>query len=523
MALLAMLVTAPEGERTRAWLQDALWGMRARPQAQQSLRRELSALRDLFRTEENSLIGSDLERVWIDLNRCQIDDTGRENGAAFLEGFDIPGAEGFEDWLRQQRQASTVPVSGKVTSGTSHEIVQLEVPETSTHERSAVAILPFTDETGGTGSEHWVNGIGAEMERMLSRLRWLPVISSSTMENLMGLDQPIQSLGELVSAEYLLSGKARRTGEDLLIELALMTTSGGQLLWSETFTLETSGTTQQIVDLTSRVVAILAGRIETDEHGQVLDRPIEDLALQEMVWRARWHMRRLTREDAALAREVLTRAIALRPNFAEALILYAWTLSWDVWSKRQGADQIDAFRRIAARARDADPFDGRPYMLLGMSELWQRRFDSADELLNQAVQLNPSLTNAWGNLGSLRYLTNEPDKALQPLRTGLRFGPYDTEAFFLLGELAVSNYMLGRYEEAVEYANLALARRPAYLYSNVVKVNALARLGDHDAAVTAKARLFRLKDDFDDGFLDWLPFKDRSWPERLRREFRSVE
>ena len=45
MALLAMLAMAGDGERTRAWLQDRLWGTRERAQAQSSLRRELSNLR----------------------------------------------------------------------------------------------------------------------------------------------------------------------------------------------------------------------------------------------------------------------------------------------------------------------------------------------------------------------------------------------------------------------------------------------------------------------------------------------
>ena len=42
-ALLAMLAVASNGERTRSWLQDGLWGSRQRAQAQQSLRRELAS------------------------------------------------------------------------------------------------------------------------------------------------------------------------------------------------------------------------------------------------------------------------------------------------------------------------------------------------------------------------------------------------------------------------------------------------------------------------------------------------
>ena len=45
-ALIAMLAMASEGERTRGWLQEKLWGARQHTQARSSLRRELSDLRD---------------------------------------------------------------------------------------------------------------------------------------------------------------------------------------------------------------------------------------------------------------------------------------------------------------------------------------------------------------------------------------------------------------------------------------------------------------------------------------------
>ncbi len=48
MALVAMLAMASRGERTRAWLQDRLWGSRQKAQAQQSLRRELGNLRRML-------------------------------------------------------------------------------------------------------------------------------------------------------------------------------------------------------------------------------------------------------------------------------------------------------------------------------------------------------------------------------------------------------------------------------------------------------------------------------------------
>src|SRR5882757_8251629 len=100
---------AAEGERTRAWLQDRLWGTRERAQAQSSLRRELSNLRKCLNrgSARPALV---CEHHWVRLDLTQFDiDAGPSGGAPpataeFLEGFDIAGEEGFEEWLREQRR-----------------------------------------------------------------------------------------------------------------------------------------------------------------------------------------------------------------------------------------------------------------------------------------------------------------------------------------------------------------------------------------------------------------------------------
>jgi DNA-binding SARP family transcriptional activator len=63
MALIAMLATARDGERTRVWLQDNLWGKRRYLEAQGSLRRELLNLRKLLNRPLAELIVCRREKV----------------------------------------------------------------------------------------------------------------------------------------------------------------------------------------------------------------------------------------------------------------------------------------------------------------------------------------------------------------------------------------------------------------------------------------------------------------------------
>jgi len=62
-ALIATLAMAKDGERTRAWLYDKLWGSRSELQARSSLRRELSNLRKLLNTPDLQLLVCAHDRV----------------------------------------------------------------------------------------------------------------------------------------------------------------------------------------------------------------------------------------------------------------------------------------------------------------------------------------------------------------------------------------------------------------------------------------------------------------------------
>jgi len=437
MALLAMLATAPDGERTRGWLQDRLWGSRARPQAQQSLRRELSRLREALDFPDGCLIDSDSERVWIDLARCEIDHGDRDLGAAFLEGFDIPGEEGFEDWLRDQRQRYPAPAprAAPAFRDLPRAVIDVDQPTPGFGGRPAIAIIPLTDETGDPDNQFRAEGVTEELVQRLSRLRWLPVIAASTMTEVATPDQTSSVIGRLVGAGFVLRGRIAINHDKPMLHLNLVETDRGQILWSERFELIPDGGTGLLDELIGQIVAILTSRIETEQQVRVLDRPIESLDPHEMVWRARWHMRRFTSRDASIARDLLEQAIERFPNSAEVLTQFAWALAWDTWSQRGSSNDISAFRTIAMRARDADPFDGRAYMLLGMADLWMRRFDTAGQLFEEAVRLNPSLVNAWGNLGSYHYLSGQPEQAFEPLRTALDKHQVVRFAYLKPGEL----------------------------------------------------------------------------------------
>ena len=154
-ALIAMLALAGGGERTRSWLQDKLWGSRQAAQAQASLRNELSSLRGAFSSNDPVLLGADHARVWIDLSLVKVDARRFDETSGvvgeFLEGLDIAGEDGFEDWLRDERARLSEISERRRALPTEMSLAPPAVitsQPTQFNKLPALAVLPFTNQTG---------------------------------------------------------------------------------------------------------------------------------------------------------------------------------------------------------------------------------------------------------------------------------------------------------------------------------------------------------------------------------------
>ena len=528
MALLAMLAMAAEGERTRAWLQDRLWGTRERAQAQSSLRRELSNLRKCLNrgSARPALV---CEHHWVRLDLTQFDIDARPAGGAppataeFLEGFDIAGEEGFEEWLREQRRLissrSTDSVEAKPpVAGTEQpagSFLDLSLSAARFDDRPALAVLPFTNLTGDDVNDYICEGLSEDLIDRLSRLRWLPVIARNSSFAFNPDKTDPRLVGQSLGAKYILEGRLRTVGRSFSISLNLSDTATGVTLWSHRLPLPPQRSQDALDPLVAALVSVLDAQIDYAEQVRARGKRQNRLEFNDLIWRGRWHLNRLTRADADMARGLFDEALELEPTSPEALIQATFSLGWTLWARRGDDSEIADMRKLAQRAIIADPDDGRGHMLAGIAEMWRRQPARARTLLQRAVALNPSLVQAHAQLGCYRNLVGQPTAAIAPLRMAQRLSPNDIHMFFIVGELAMAYGMSDRWNEAVEHADQSLTRRPAYWYAHVVKINALARSGDVRAAKRGLDELMTLKPDFTNRFVEWIPFIDQIWNKRL--------
>jgi TolB-like protein len=509
-ALIAMLATANGGERTRSWLQTQLWGSRGQDQAQSSLRSELSSLRGLLKHDGPPLLNADHTRIWIDLDSIDVDVRGPHvaGAAEFLEGLDIPGEDGFEDWLREQRakDGAAIQIPPEIKT-----VPPLKTPESTNTFAAlpALAVLPFANLTGDPELDFVAEGISEDLIDRLSRLCWLPIIARSSSFAVRETDPKIA--GELLGARYLLEGRLRSLSGANLLSASLVDCETGSTMWSNKVMLDAQNSADAFGQLLTGLTTALGAKIDQAEQARALVKPQSDLNVRDMIWRGRWHLNRFTAEDSAKAKAYISEALEREPSSPEAIIQMTWANLWDLWAQRGSDEEIRVVRQMAQKAIIADYDDARGHMLAGIAEKWLRQPLRAEALLKRAIELNPSLAMAYAQLGGGYYLRDAPEESIATMKDAIRLSPNDAELFYFRGELAMAHLMAGALDDALEQAELSLMLRGAYWFSHVVKINALIRQEKPALASAAVNELKASIPRFGLHYIDWIPFMDRHW------------
>jgi TolB-like protein len=491
MALIAMLALLPRQEHNRDWLRRQLWGRRDEEQGQASLRKELSRLRKELEMQAPGLLCSEGRRVW--LNPDQYDLLPAEPGQMLLEGMEIAGAPDFTTWLQQQREA--VP----------HRPENFAAPRVA----SSLAVLPFLNESGDATSDYLAAGIGDELADRISRLRWIKVIGSGS-SFAVGGGEDVLAAGRRLGASYVFGGRLRRSLSGWQLSGRLMACADGEIICSPSLELVNPQESNAILPIVDQMVALLADRLDDSERERVAALPADGLDVNDLIWRGRWHQNRLSAPELDKAAAYFGEALRLAPDSPNAAIEWAQNLGYRLWSRRADPAELEAFGEAARRAVDLDRRDGRGHMLVGISEMWQRRMGPAETWLRQAIDRCPSLAMAHEQLGTLQTLNSRPVAACEWLMSALRLSPHDFRLFYREAELALALLLQGQWEDALSRAETAIALQPGYWHAHLTRINALWRLQNDAAAAAALAELLVARPGFRADYADWIPFRNAS-------------
>jgi tetratricopeptide (TPR) repeat protein len=146
---------------------------------------------------------------------------------------------------------------------------------------------------------------------------------------------------------------------------------------------------------------------------------------------------------------------------------------------------------------DLDPATTTTYRLLVATHLSRGHYDLALGQIDRALEIKPSDADSYAYRGDILVFAGKSAEALPRLEGALRFDRSNTRATLYVG---MAYYFLGRYADAVEACDRALARgagRNTQLTAHPILAASYAEMGSGPDAEGERAVIARLSPFFD--------------------------
>jgi adenylate cyclase len=358
-------------------------------------------------------------------------------------------------------------------------------------DRRAIAVLPFANFSGDPEQEFFADGITEDIISMLAGWRAFPVIARNSTFNYKGKTVDIKKVGEELGVRYVLEGSVRKSGRRVRVTVQLIRTDTNHHIMAERYDRDLT----DLFDLQDEIAHAIVGAIEPEilkfERERIAERPASSEDAYELYQRGMFHHYRQNKQDNSEAQAYFRRALAIDPQYPQALaalsiaLCAAAYLSWTDNPQRNFEESLD----LAQRAVTLDPRYPNAHFALALISMWLGRTDRAAVEFKEAIKLNPSFAAAHAVLGPVLNFLGQSEEGVASVETGIRLSPTDPRLFIWLSGLAAAHYQLRHYSEAIEIGRRSWTLNNSYITGLTYVVAGLAQLGRVEEALAALADL----------------------------------
>jgi adenylate cyclase len=352
-------------------------------------------------------------------------------------------------------------------------------------EKPSIAVLPFQNLSGDREQEYFADGIVEEIITALSRFRQLFVIARNSSFTYKGRAVDVKQVGRDLGVRYVLEGSVRRATGRVRITGQLIDTATGAHLWADRF----DGALVDIFELqdevTGRVVAAIAPKLEEAEIERAKRKPTESLDAYDEFLRGMAGFHRWSQEGNDEGLRHFYEAIRLDPNYAAACgmaaRMYVQRNSGGWISDR--AYEVAETERLAMRAAELGRDDAVALATAGfaLSDILGL-IEDGDAMIDRALGLNPNLAWVWLCSSWVKASLGDPETALERIEQALRLSPNDPQTSGFHAAKGWAQLFAGRFGEAFSSAEAAIRQRPGFLlYMCIAAVSAALEGRAHEA------------------------------------------
>jgi len=329
--------------------------------------------------------------------------------------------------------------------------------KTST-EMPSIVVLPIENLDSDDKNDLFVDGITEDIITDLSRIRNLTVFASATTFKYRGQPVSPQALRKDLGVNYVLTGNARRHGDDIRFNIQLINADNGLNVWAQRYDRKTKDVFAVQDEITASVINALAIELSSEEKQNLAQRATDNLTAYEYFLEGQRLSRDQTQQTNAAAREAYRHAIELDPTYGRAYGALAYTLALDYrhgWTDTP-LENLDRALELADKGVALDSSIPQTYWSLGYVYLRRGDFEKALNAAQDSIRVSPNYADGYGLLALISNGMGQAKGALQYARRGMKLNPYYTWDY--LFNVGFAYYLMGDYAQAIESLEKAQAR-----------------------------------------------------------------
>lgn len=355
--------------------------------------------------------------------------------------------------------------------------------------RSAIAVLPFEDLSGGSSPAYFADGFAGDIIAALQSQRSNPVIArDSTFAYGRARADARRVAGEL-GAGYVLQGTVERHAGMVAVSVGLHD-ADGQSLWSE----EYDRALDDVFDIEHEIATkVLASAAPGSSVGAIRPRRPTDVQAWDQVVKAAAAMPASSLEQSHEIEAWVRNALELDPGFARAYVVLGRLYAQRAIDLHTPFDETMGQAIDHARsAKRLDPFEVALCSCLGN---YLNLMGLTDEALREhahALDLDPSSAPAhagymWALIASRRH-----DEALNHARIAMRLSPRDPHLNRLKAGEGISLMLLGDLDGGIGSLRQSLTLDNSWFVAHLNLIAAETLSGRGEVARRSVRRMLRV-------------------------------
>jgi eukaryotic-like serine/threonine-protein kinase len=325
----------------------------------------------------------------------------------------------------------------------------------------SIAVLPFTNVSGGVGTDYISDGITESLIASLTHVPELKVKSRNSAFRYKGKDVDVQKVGNDLGVLALVSGRVVLRDNRIEVSAELTDVRDNTEIWGQHYI----GKSADIVSLQQQIAGDIAeslrSKLSSSEKQQVTKQGTQNREAYELYLKGRYSWSRRTLPDIEKSISYLNQAIARDPAYALAYSGLADAYGVMIGYGGTPGENIPKSNAAARKALELDPSLAHAHAVLGANEItYDWDFTGGEAEYRKAFELDPYDAEAHQSYAMfLSMVFGREQEALAEANRAHELDPLSAIISFRIGTIHIR---ARQYDEAIGVCQKLANQNPTF-------------------------------------------------------------